>query len=115
MTLAQLAIRSNYSKSGGCECLEKLRAVLEAHDPGIRDFSSIAIEEDRSRRPEQAEALEQFAVVRIVRGDVRLQQRRALQSGLDRCVAEGEALHFLAGHAPVGVEIKHYRAAAGAQ
>ena len=59
------------------------------------------------------EALQQRLVFRRVGRDVNLQQQHAAHFGFDARVAEGKRLHFLAGHAPVGVEVEHHRPARG--
>jgi len=55
--------------------------------------------------------LEQRLVLGIIGRHVRLQQACARELGLDAGVGEGEALHFLAGHAPVRIEVEHRRLA----
>ena len=51
----------------------------------------------------------------LLRGHVGLEQQRPGQPGLHRRIGEGEALHLLARHAPVGVEVEHDRATGAAQ
>src|SRR5687768_3091931 len=86
--------------------LEEARGVLEAHEPGGDDLLAAGIEEDRAGRAEQAETPQELTIVVVVRGDVGLQQQRAGELLLHLRVGEGVALHLLAGHAPVGVEIE---------
>ena len=44
-----------------------------------------------------------------IRGHIHLQQQQSVQA-LTHCrIGEGVALHLLARHAPVGIEIQHHR------
>src|SRR5258708_34046626 len=71
----------------------------------------MVIKEDRGWGPEEAEPPEQRLVLSVVRRHVGSQQLHAGQLVGDARIAEGKAIHLLAGHAPVGIEVEQYRLA----
>jgi hypothetical protein len=83
--------------------LQEAFGVLVADHAQTLQFAPLRVEENDAGRAEQVEALEQRLVLGAVAGDVGLQQQHAVQLRLDARIAEGERLHFLAGHAPVGI------------
>src|SRR6476620_5247412 len=107
--------RSRRSEPCLAQGLDEAAAVLVADQAGGANLLAAGVEEDRPRRAEQAEPLQQRAVIGVVRRDVGLQQQRAGELLLHRGLGEREALHLLARDAPVGVEIEHHRAAGRAQ
>src|SRR5215470_15942602 len=97
-----------------CETVQELIRRLEADHARARHLDSSAIEEDRARRPEQTEPLEERLVLRVIRRDVGPEQLHAGQLGGDARISEGEAVHLLAGDAPIRIEVEQYRLAARA-
>ena len=65
-----------------------------------------------ARRPEQAEALQQRAILGAV-GVTSACSSSSPPAALHGRVGEGEALHLLARDAPVGIEVEHHRRPAG--
>src|SRR5882762_6413687 len=64
---------------------EALRRLVADHAQA-RDFASVGVEKDDAWRPEQREALQQFAVRRVRRGDVSLQEQHVLELLAHACV-----------------------------
>src|SRR5690606_8042603 len=95
-------------KSGLQRPIQHRRERLRLHEPHHAHALALlarAVKEDDPRRPEQAEALEQRLVLVVVGGDVGLEQQHLAHALRHPRVAEGEALHLLARHAPVGIEV----------
>src|SRR5215468_335353 len=95
-----------------CKTVQELIRRLEANHARARDLDSSAVEEDRARRPEQTEPLEERPVLRVVRRHVGPEQLHAGQLGGDARITEGEAVHLLARDAPIRIEVEQYRLAA---
>src|SRR5664279_2449407 len=102
------ARRCDRSEPCACEGIEEAAAVLVADEARGTHLLAARVEEDRAGRAEQAEAPQELAVQVVVGGDIGLQEQRAGELLLHRQVAEGEALHLLARHAPVGVEVEQH-------
>src|SRR5512138_2652672 len=92
----------------GGKRLQETVGTLIADDAQPGNLAPLRIEEDNARRTEQRKALEERAMHFAVRGDVGLQHAHPLQLAAHPRVREGEALHLLARHAPVGVEVQHH-------
>ena len=91
-------------------CFAWAGKVVGAHEPYhfvTLALGAIVAEEDNGRRTEYPEASQERLIRLIVGRDVRLQQHGVRERVLDAAVGERVLLHFLAGHAPVGVEIQH--------
>src|SRR5215470_13601327 len=97
-----------------CETVQELIRRLEADHARARHLGSSAIKEDRARRTEQAEPLEERPVLRVVRRHVGPEQLHAGQLASDARITEGEAVHLLARDAPIRIEVEQYRLAARA-
>src|SRR5690606_35307804 len=98
---------------GPARALRELAGLLETHQPQAAQLRTVD-EEQRTRRADDAEALHQRLVDFVVGSDVGLQQHEIRQCGLHVRIGEGVLLHFLAAHAPVGIEVEHQRLAARA-
>ena len=83
----------------------------KAHHAVIAALLPVRAEKHDRRRADDAEMLVQRLVLRIVGGDIGLQQHHVRQRRLHCRVGEGFSFHFLAAHTPVGVEIEHHRLA----
>ncbi len=85
----------------------KVHCLHVTHDLIAVALLAIRTKENNCRRSEDAKALQQGLVGLVVCGDVRLQQHSICQRCLHAGVRERVFLHFLAGYAPVRVEIEH--------
>src|SRR4051794_8716856 len=94
-----IALFLSVGRSEFVEALQELVRRLIADDP--RHLVALVIEENDSGRAEQLEALEEELIVGAVRSYVRTQQIQLREPRLDPRIRERQALHFLAGHAPV--------------
>ena len=74
---------------------------------------AISIEKNNSRGAKDIESLQEFAVPIIVVSNVGLEKQNIAQRILDRAIGKRIALHFLARHAPVRVEVQHHRGPGG--
>src|SRR5436190_11774956 len=97
-----------WSMCGGKRPEEALRRLV-ADDAELRNLAPLRVEEDDARRSEEPEALEQRAVGCVGRRNIRLQEQHAIELGAHPRIGQGEFLHLLARHAPVGIEIEHHR------
>src|SRR5690606_31394452 len=89
------AARPSRRPGGAPHALDERRGLLEAHQPQAAALLGRAVEEQRRRWPDYAEALHQCLVDFVVGGDVGLEQDEIRQRRLHRRVGEGVGLHFL--------------------
>ena len=90
------------------EYFEKTFCILIPNESHALNFTALPIEEQDARGAEDFEALEQCRIIGRSGGNINLQQYHVSQPGLHLRIGECEALHFLAGNAPVGVKIHHH-------
>src|SRR5258706_5657780 len=98
-----------WSMACGGKRLEEAFRRLIAHDAQAGNLAALRVEKNDPWRAEEREALEKRAVRGVRRRDVCLQEQHAVELGTHPRVGEGELLHLLARHAPVGIEVEHRR------
>src|SRR5256885_8638878 len=92
---------------GSGKGLEEAFRWLVAHDAQAWNLAPLRIEEDDAGRTEKREALEKRAIGVARRRHIRLQEKHAIELGAHPGIGKRELLHFLARHAPVGIEVEH--------
>src|SRR5258706_14094771 len=93
---------------GGKRLEEAFRRLI-AHDAQAGNLAALRVEKNDPWWAEEREALEKRTVRGARRPEVWLQEQHAVELGTHPRVGEGELLHLLARHAPVGIEVEHRR------
>src|ERR1700722_7627244 len=89
----------------------ELRGLHVAHDSKIAPLRAVACEEGNRRWPNDAEVLKEGLIGSVILRHIGSQQDDARERRLYRRIRKGVTLHFLAGDAPVRVEIEQHRMA----